>query len=65
MLTRPGECGVMYRPGEMSMPELNHCRLDEGHGGKFHSTRRSPSDQGFEWRIEIDTDGVDWPKENT
>lgn len=43
-------CGLLYRPGEMSMPQLNHCRLARGHDGNVHTTRTHKHDTaGFDW----------------
>jgi hypothetical protein len=56
------ECGELYRPGELSMPELNYCRLNTGHGGLYHSTRTSRRDPaGYEWKMRAEPDPVDWP----
>ena len=56
------ECGVLYRPGELSIPELNYCRLRDGHGGKYHSTRRAPHETGYEWAM-ASPPNIDWSRE--
>lgn len=55
------ECGILYRPGELSMPDLNYCRLRVGHGGNFHSTRMHRYDaSGYEWRMRSTGPEVDF-----
>jgi hypothetical protein len=55
------ECGLEYRPGEMSAPERNYCRLAVNHPSKRHSTRRwRHDDAGFEW-IQQDEPELEWP----
>lgn len=56
------ECGLMYRPGEMSMPQLNYCKLAVNHPSKRHSTRAHRLDDGgFEW-IQQDEPELVWPE---
>lgn len=57
-------CGLLYRPGEMSIESLNYCRLRRGHGGKYHSTREHKHDHvGFDWLMTTEPPEVDfsWP----
>jgi hypothetical protein len=56
------ECGLEYRPGEMSSPGLNYCKLAVNHPSKRHSTRwHKHDDAGFEW-IQQDEPELEWPK---
>lgn len=56
------ECGLLYRPGEMSAPELNYCKLRKNHPSKRHSNRRYMSDTaGFEW-VQAEEADLEWPE---
>ncbi len=62
-LAEDHECGLMYRPGELSIPSLHYCRLDKGHGGIYHSTRTHEHDPaGYEWEMYSRPSPVDWPR---
>lgn len=55
------ECGLLYRPGEMSIESLNYCRLAREHGGRTHSTKTHRHDSaGFDW-VEREPDDMEWP----
>lgn len=55
------ECGLLYRPGEMSIEALNYCKLARGHRGRRHSTKEHRHDvAGFDWD-EPEDDGMRWP----
>ena len=57
----PDECGLLYRPGEMSIESLNYCRLAAGHRSRTHSTKTHRHDHvGFDW-VEPEPDGMEWP----
>lgn len=55
-------CGILYRPGEMSIESLNHCRLRIDHGGRRHSTKTHEHDYvGFDWEADDTANWREWP----
>lgn len=57
----PEECGLLYRPGEMSIEELNYCKLRKQHPGRIHTTRRYDGDfTGFDWTERKKVE-LEWP----